>query len=186
MGISPSERSCNRIRWPHCSCGIICLAPGRKTAMFILLPPLSADFANSNKTRAGFLLGTEKASVTGTIRRRVSPPLKQVETNAFWPLPPRQLLCAAAIEDKQRPSSGSLGSAQEAQPVRASRTDKTLHAARTRCSVNHLQRGGFLIQKKKTTFFFFYVPLQHLQDKQTDRRIWLAAGSSSAWTWLAV
>lgn len=152
--------------------------------MFILLPLLSADFANSDKARAGFLLGRGKAGVTGTIRRRVSPPLKQVETNAFWPLPPRRLLRATAVEGKHRPSSGSLGSAQAAQPVRASRADKILHARRTRYSVNHLQRGGFLIQKKK--FFFFYVPLQHLQNKQTDQRIWLAAGSSSAWTWLAV
>lgn len=166
MGISPSKRSCNRIRQPHCSRRIICLALGRKTAMFILLPLLSADFANSDKTRAGFLLGRGKAGVTGTIRRRVSPPLKQVETNAFRPLPPHWLLCATAVEGKHRPSSGSLGSAQAAQPARASRADKTLHAARTRCSVNHLQRGGFLILKKKI-FFFTSLCNTYKTNKQT-------------------
>lgn len=133
--------------------------------MFILLPLLSADFANSDKTRAGFLLGRGKAGVTGTIRRRVSPPLKQVETNAFRPLPPHRLLCATAVEGKHRPSSGSLGSAQAAQPARASRADKTLHAARTRCSVNHLQRGGFLILKKK----FFFLHPSATPTKQTNR-----------------
>lgn len=134
--------------------------------MFILLPLLSADFANSDKARAGFLLGRGKAGVTGTIQRRVSPPLKQVETNAFRPLPPRRLLRATAVEGKHRPSSGSLGSAQAAQPVRASRADKILHAGRTRYSVNHLQRGGFLIQKKKN---FFFLRPSATPTKQTNR-----------------
>lgn len=103
--------------------------------------------------------------------------LKQVETNPSWPLP-LQTASLRRSHRRQAQTEQRLLSRAPRLPLNpapsprckrsaasASSFNKTLHATRTRCLMNHLQRGGFFFNKKKNKI---YIPCNtYKTNKQT-------------------
>lgn len=130
---------------------------GKRTGWFTLVSSLSVDFSQAGTKLELLLQGTWKkqASLARFGRNEGFASLRQVETNPSWPLPlqtasPR---CShrrqAQTEQRLLSRAPRLPSNPAPSPqckrwaASASRINKTLHAMRTRCLMNHLQKAGF-------------------------------------------